>query len=183
MQNETSKKHGASIRPITEADTDKIVRWRNAPSVMEHFIYRTPLTAEGHLNWYRSRVQTGEVAQFMITDNETGEEVGSVYLRDIDPVNKKCEYGVFIGEDSCRGKGIGSAAAKLALEYAFEELGLNRVFLRVFADNTRAIKSYENAGFKYEGTFREDVIIDGTGCDMVFMGILRADWDNMKKGE
>lgn len=172
--------HKVSIRPITEADTDKIVKWRNAPSVMEHFIYRTPLTREDHLNWFYNRVRTGEVFQFMIIDEEAGEEVGSVYLRDVDLQNKKCEYGIFIGEDSCRGKGIGSAAAKLALDFAFEKLKLNRVFLRVFADNTRAIKSYENAGFVCEGKFRDDVIIDGKAYDMVFMGILREEW---KKGE
>lgn len=179
---ETRKKHGVLIRPITEADTGKILKWRNDPSVMEHFIYRTALTAEMHLNWYYNRVQTGEVAQFIIIDIDTGEEVGSAYLRDIDTANKKCEFGIFIGEVLCRGKGIGSVAATLALKYAFEELGLNRVFLRVFADNTQAIKSYENAGFRYEGTFREDVIIDGVGYDMTFMGILRAEWDNMRKG-
>ena len=167
-----------SIRPITEADTPKIVKWRNTPSVVEHFIYRTPLTEEAHLNWFHNRVQTGDVAQFMITDTETGEEVGSVYLRDIDRDNRKCEYGIFIGEDSCRGKGIGSRAAQLALEYAFEELGMNRVFLRVFADNEIAINSYKNAGFQVEGTFRDDVMIDGVGYDMVFMAILRKDWKN-----
>ena len=172
--------HAVTIRPVTEADTDKIVQWRNAPSVVSHFIYRTPLTREAHLNWFHSRVQTGEVAQFMIVDGETEQEVGSVYLRDIDRQNKKCEYGIFIGEDSCRGKGIGSAAAKLALDYAFGTLGLNRVFLRVFADNVRAIKSYENAGFVYEGTFRDDVIIAGRAYDMVFMGILRKEWEKGK---
>ena len=67
-----------SIRPITEADTPKIVKWRNAPSVVEHFIYRTPLTEEAHLNWFHNRVQTGDVAQFMITDTETGEEVCAI---------------------------------------------------------------------------------------------------------
>ena len=163
-----------TIRPITEADTDNIIRWRNAPSVVEHFIYRTPLTAEAHLNWLHNRVETGDVAQFIIMDGET--PVGSVYLRDIDRQKQKCEYGIFIGEDSCRGKGIGSAAARLALGYAFETLGLNRVYLRVFAENLRAQKSYENAGFRYEGTFRDDVIIDGEAHDMVFMGILRRDW-------
>ena len=163
--------NNVTIRKITEADTAKIVKWRNAPSVVEHFIYRTPLTEEAHLNWFHNRIETGDVVQFIICDGEN--EVGSVYLRDIDPVNKKCEYGIFIGEESCRGRGVGSAAARLALDYAFEELKLNRVFLRVFADNPRAIKSYENAGFKKEGVFRDDVIIDGTGYDMVFMGILR----------
>lgn len=169
--------NNVTIRPMTEADTANIVRWRNTPSVYEHFIYRTPLTEEAHLNWLHNRVETGDVAQFIIVDNESGTDVGSVYLRDIDQQHKKCEYGIFIGEDSCRGKGIGSAAAKLAINYAFEKLGMNRVFLRVFADNKQAIRSYEKAGFKYEGTFRDDVIIDGTPYDMVFMAILREEWE------
>ena len=167
-----------TIRPVTEADTDRIIAWRNAPSVMAHFIYRTPLTRKEHLNWLHNRVETGEVAQFVIYDGETA--VGSVYLRDIDRNNQKCEYGIFIGDEDCRGKGIGTAAAKLALAHAFEELGLNRVYLRVFADNLGAIKSYEKAGFRYEGTFRQDVMIDGVGEDIVFMAILREDWE---KGE
>ena len=164
-----------TIRPVTEADTDRIIAWRNAPSVMAHFIYRTPLTRKAHLNWLHNRVETGEVAQFVIYDGETA--VGSVYLRDIDRNNQKCEYGIFIGDEDCRGKGIGTAAAKLALAHAFEELGLNRVYLRVFADNLGAIKSYEKAGFRYEGTFRQDVMIDGVGEDIVFMAILREDWE------
>ena len=53
---------------------------------------------------------------------------------------------------------------------------MNRVFLRVFADNEIAINSYKNAGFQVEGTFRDDVMIDGVGYDMVFMAILRKDW-------
>lgn len=167
-----------TIRPVTEADTDRIIAWRNAPSVMAHFIYRTPLTRKAHLNWLHNRVETGEVAQFVIYDGETA--VGSVYLRDIDRSNQKCEYGIFIGDDNCRGKGIGTAAAKLALAYAFEQLQMNRVYLRVFADNLGAIRSYEKAGFCYEGTFRQDVMIDGVGEDIVFMAILREDWE---KGE
>ena len=167
-----------TIRPVTEADTDRIIAWRNAPSVMAHFIYRTPLTRKAHLNWLHNRVETGEVAQFVIYDGETA--VGSVYLRDIDRSNQKCEYGIFIGDEDCRGKGIGTAAAKLALAHAFEKLQMNRVYLRVFADNLASIKSCEKAGFRYEGTFRQDVMIDGVGEDIVFMAILREDW---KKGE
>lgn len=165
------------LRPMTEQDTDNVIKWRNAPSVMENFIYRTPLTRETHLNWYNNRVLTGDVAQFIIVDTEANIDVGSVYLRDIDEQNQKCEFGIFIGEESCRGKGIGAKASKLILEYAFNELKLNRVFLRVFAKNERAIKSYENAGFKYEGTFRDDVIIDGVAYDMVFMAILKEQWE------
>lgn len=165
------------LREMTKDDTQNIIKWRNAPSVVENFIYRTPLDEEAHLNWYNNRVKTGEVAQFIIVDTESNIDVGSVYLRDIDNKNRKCEYGIFIGEESCRGKGIGSTAAKLVLDYAFKTLNMNRVFLRVFADNPRAIRSYEKAGFKYEGTFKADVIIDSVPRDMVFMAILKEDWE------
>ena len=102
-----------TIRPVTEADTDRIIAWRNAPSVMAHFIYRTPLTRKAHLNWLHNRVETGEVAQFVIYDGETA--VGSVYLRDIDRSNQKCEYGIFIGDDNCRGKGYVRITKKLSV--------------------------------------------------------------------
>lgn len=171
------KHNNVMLRPMTEQDTDNVIKWRNSPSVMENFIFRTPLDREAHLNWYNNRVLTGDVAQFIIVDTDTNTDVGSVYLRDIDKQHKKCEFGIFIGEESCRGKGIGSSAAKLIIDYAFQELKLNRVFLRVFAQNPRAIKSYEKAGFKHEGTFRDDVIIDGVAYDMVFMAILKEEWE------
>ena len=63
-------------------------------------------------------------------------------------------------------------AARLMIRYAFREMGLHRLFLRVFADNARAIRSYEKAGFEREAYLREDVCIEGQYRDMVLMGIL-----------
>ncbi len=165
-----------SIRPITVEDTEKIVFWRNTPDVQNNFIYRTPFTSEAHLNWFKNRVQTGEVAQFMIHSEKLGRDVGSVYLRDIDCENQKAEFGIFIGEADARGQGIGSKATMLTLQYGFEKLNLNRIFLRVFARNIGAVKAYKKAGFIQEGLFREDVIIDGIKEDMIFMSVLKAEY-------
>ena len=165
-----------SIRFITEEDTDKIIKWRNSPSINQYFIYREPFTRESHLNWLHNKVEKGEVVQFMIMLNDN--EIGTVYLRDIDYKNKKCEFGIFIGEESNWGKGFGTIASKLAIDYAFKNLKLNRVFLRVFPSNIRAIKSYEKIGFLREGIFREDVIINEKSYDIIFMSILRKDWLN-----
>ena len=161
-----------TLRKIEYTDTDDIVRWRNKDFVRSNFIFQQLFTNEIHENWMKTRVDTGEVVQFIISEIQTGKGVGSVYLRDIDRINQKAEYGIFIGEEDALGKGFGSEAAALAIKYAFEQLGLHKVFLRVFADNLRAIKSYENGGFVKEACFKHDVKIDGKYYDMVFMAII-----------
>lgn len=135
------------LRPMEEADAESIVIWRNKDWVRHNFLYQEPFTLEGQLNWLHTQVEPGHVAQFVICEKESGRAVGSVYFRDIDRGKSCAEYGIFIGEEDAVGKGYGTEAAGLALAFAFEELGLESIFLRVFEDNVRARKSYEKAGF------------------------------------
>lgn len=163
---------GICLRLMNESDTDRIVAWRNSDAVRKNFIYQEPFTREGHENWIRTKVDTGEVVQMIICLLPKMTPVGSVYIRDIDRTHNKAEYGIFIGEPSARGHGIGTAAAKLMLRYCFEEAGLHRVYLRAFATNLQAIVSYEKAGFKREALLHDDVCIDGGYRDIVLMGVL-----------
>lgn len=110
------------LREITIEDTENIIKWKNNPKVKKNFCIQEDLTKEVHLNWYKNKIQTGEVKQFIIKDEALGIEVGSTYLRDIDMKNKKAEFGIFIGEDSARGKGIGTKSAELTIEYGFCKL-------------------------------------------------------------
>lgn len=155
--------------PVTRADTENIVRWRNQPSVRQYFICQDLFTPESHEHWLETMVDTGKVVQFIIYVKAENRPIGAVYLRDIDRVNQKAEYGIFIGEEQYLGKGIGSAAAKLVLAYAFDELKLHKIMLRVFASNERAIASYEKVGFVQEGYFKDEVLIDGKYRDLIFM--------------
>ena len=163
------------LRPISAEDTENILRWRNKEAVRNHFIYRETLTREEHEKWLEEKVRKGTVCQFIIEAKETGAGVGSVYLRDLDYGNRKCEFGIFIGEDSFRGKGLGTESAKLVTSFAFEHLDMNKVYLRVLAENERAYKSYLRAGFRKDGTAREDVLIDGRFHDVIFMSIIRRE--------
>lgn len=162
-----------SLREINLEDTEKIIKWRNNINVKKNFCIQEDLTSEMHMNWFKNKILTGEVKQFIIKDEEQGMEVGSTYLRDIDTKNKKAEFGIFIGEDLARGKGIGTKSVELTVKYAFEELKLHKVFLRVFSNNVPAIKSYEKSGFEYEGTAKDDIILpNGEYQDIVFMSII-----------
>lgn len=164
---------GVRIRLITKEDTPNIVAWRNNERVRNNFIFQEVFTEEMHNNWMDTKVASGEVVQFIIEREEDSVPVGSVYFRDIE--DGRGEYGIFIGDDSAIGKGYGKQAAKLALDYAFHELGLEYIMLRVFADNISAIKSYERAGFReYE---RGEVEIKGKMRPLVFMEVRRAEFE------
>lgn len=160
---------GIYLRPMNRADTDAIVAWRNSDDVRKNFIYQALFTRESHENWIRTMVETGKVVQMIICGLGTDRPLGSVYIRDIDRQHRKAEYGIFIGEAAARGRGVGTAAARLMLRYCFEEEGLHRVYLRAFADNVQAVRSYEKAGFVREGLLRDDVCVGGKYRDIVWM--------------
>lgn len=166
---------GVYLRPMTYDDTDLIVAWRNSDAVRKNFIYQALFTRESHENWIRTMVETGKVVQMIICDSASDKPLGSVYIRDIDRHHNKAEYGIFIGEQDARGRGVGTAAAKLMLRYCFEEEKLHRVYLRAFAENVQAIRSYEKAGFWREGLLCDDVCIDGEYRDIVWMAALNPE--------
>ena len=163
---------GIYLRPMTTEDTDMIVAWRNSEEVRRNFIYQDLFTREGHESWIKNMVETGKVVQMVICETADDKPLGSVYIRDIDRQHNKAEYGIFIGEESARGRGVGTAAARLMLEYCFREEKLHRVYLRAFASNAGAIRSYEKAGFTREGFLRDDVCIDGEYRDIVWMAAI-----------
>jgi RimJ/RimL family protein N-acetyltransferase len=89
--------------------------------------------------------------------------------------------GIGLGEREQWSKGYGTDAMLVILGYAFQELNLRRVTLSVSAYNPRAIRSYEKAGFVHEGRSRNFFLRDGKRWDIVFMGILREEWQAIKQ--
>ena len=164
-----------SLRPITDADTPDIVRWRNDPEVWRYFLFREPFTPEMHRAWLKNKVETGKVIQYIIVERESGQSVGSVYFRDMDEKNESAEYGIFIGEIWARGRGLGTETAKLFTAFGLDVLRLHRISLKVLGGNEVARRSYEKAGFHTEGVFRDYVKLDGEFTDVIFMA--RLAWE------
>ena len=141
------KGNRVNLRPISESDTDNIVRWRNKKIVQDNFIFREKFTPEMHNHWLNSKVKSGEVIQYIMLD-EIGKPFGSVYYRDIDPISKTAEFGIFIGEEDHISKGYGQEAMRLFIDFGMNELGLMKIDLRVIESNDRAYHMYEKMGFK-----------------------------------
>ena len=184
--NETVRIEGKQIalRPITLEDTPLIVRWRSDPRVYGTLFRQEPITEERHRQWLREMVLSGKCDQFIIVDKAQNRSVGTVFLKEIDREHLRAEYAIFIGEETARGRGIGSEAARLMTDYGFQQLGLNRIYLYVFASNVRAIASYRSAGFREEGRLRENYRCkDGSFADVLMMSLLRGEWLEKRAAE
>ena len=161
------------LQPITSDDTDDILKWRNNENVKKYFIDQREVRREDHIRWLKEKSETGRVVQFIISQNER--HVGTVFLKNIDYQHRKAEYGIFIGEEDITGKGIGTAVAKRMTEYAFKELKLHKLYLRVLEDNIRAVRCYEKAGFQKEALLRDEVQINGKFRNIILMGVLNIE--------
>ena len=173
------------LRPITIEDTADIIRWRNSDAVRPYFIYQKPFTREGHLNWLKTMIDSGKGYQFMVCRKEDDQPIGSTYLRDYDPISRKAEYGVFLGEEEERGKGIGKEILELTLQFAFKELHLHKVFARAFSDNMPSIQSFLRCGFEKEALLKDEEYINGEYRDLVFLAKFNPEeWrDNEKESK
>lgn len=169
------------LRKIRFEDNENIVRWRNQPFVVQNFLDKRPLTIETHNNWFRNRVQTGEVCQFIIV-LDSGEEIGTTYLRDIDPVNRKAEFGLFIGEEWALGKGYGYQAIRMTCQYGFEELNLHKIYMRVLPANKASVGACSKAGFAVEGIAKSDILCGTEYLDVQFMAMFNPA-ENVKPDE
>ena len=108
--------------------------------------------------------------------------IGFIAFDGINWTDRDAYVAIGIGEPDFWGRGYGSDAMRLMLRYGFTELNLHRVSLTVYAYNPRGIRSYEKCGFKHEGRIRDFVLRDGRRSDMLHMGILRSEWEQLELG-
>lgn len=105
--------------------------------------------------------------------------LGDITLDVINWNHRDAYVGLGIGPRDFWGKGYGTEAMNLILQYGFSELNLHRITLTVFEYNPRAIRSYEKSGFRHEGSLREAILREGKRWDIHYMGILREEWTQM----
>jgi RimJ/RimL family protein N-acetyltransferase len=110
---------------------------------------------------------------------DDGRLIGNIELEDLTPTRSEAFIGIEIGDRELWGQGYGTDAMRVLLCYAFTEVNLERVSLTVFEYNPRAIRSYEKAGFRHEGRLRGFAQRDGRRWDLLFMGLLRDEWQAM----
>ena len=133
-------------------------------------------TKDGTQKWIEKQLEEQRGFSFAIRTLVDDRLIGDVGLGGLSWNQGDAYIGIGIGEREFWGKGYGSDAMGIMLQYAFTELNLHRVTLNVFEYNQRAIRSYEKVGFQHEGRVRKYLNREGRRWDMMFMGILREEW-------
>lgn len=160
-----------------EIDPERIARW-NRDTEYGGFISVHPMQLEGPAKW-RERLQ-GEVTDrhyhFSIHALDGDQPIGFESIFGTRNQHGDCWVGIGIGDRAYWGRGYGTDAMRLLLQFCFQELNKHRVSLAVLSNNTRAIRSYLKNGFVQEGVVRGSDHRFGLRQDVVVMGILRSEW-------
>ena len=130
------------------------------------------------LKWMEKDVEEISPASYYFGIRTLAEDklIGEISLDVVNWSGRDAFVGLGIGETEYWSKGYGTDVMNVLLRFAFMEVNLRRVTLGVFEYNPRAIRSYEKAGFRYEGCLRRLLNREGRRWDNLFMGILREEW-------
>ncbi|MBR1156120.1 GNAT family N-acetyltransferase [Bradyrhizobium sp. JYMT SZCCT0428] len=160
------------LTELRHEDSETLFGWINDPETVRFNAPFIPVHAPNHSAWFEAITRDDRRIVFAIRMIGDPAIIGLLQLADMHPVHRSAELIIRIGEEFNRGRGAGSEAVRLATNFAFNDRNLQRVWLRVFADNARAIRAYEKAGLQVEGRLRRACFIDGKWVDEIVMAAL-----------
>ena len=165
------------VRALEKSDMDRLHEFANDQELYlladdEEFVPRSREQVEKMFADMDKNPE--EVGPFGIEAD--GKLIGTCGLHHFDKHSRVCAFGITISDREYLGKGYGRDAVRVLLEYAFVHRNMHKVWLTVYADNERAIRSYKALGFVEEGLQKQQVWNQGRYKDWLYMGLLRSDW-------
>lgn len=170
-----------ALGPRLKSMTPFFLKWENdfSVAILSGDPLR-PITQERIESSYEASTSGKDAyaVDFVIYERATSRLIGTTGLRHVNMVMRTAEYGILIGEKDCWGKGYGTEATTLMLDYAFTVLGLHNVLLNTYGYNERAVRAYTRAGFRVMGRWREAARLGAQVYDVIFMDCLSTEFRN-----
>ena len=114
---------------------------------------------------------------FAVDQKKNKNFIGTTGLYLINWVARRAQFRILLGETKFYGKGYGTEVTKLVVNYGFNRLNLESIYLGVNEENTAAIKTYENAGFIADGRYRKFIYNNGKYYDSINMTITKEEFN------
>jgi hypothetical protein len=152
-------------------DLPILLEWRNNPDNRKYFREWRELNFNHQLNWFQNHVMNeSSPAMFAIVSND-GNLLGCCGLTYIDWVHRSSEISIYIGNGYLDGSAA-PEALQLMTDYAFKEIGLHRLYLRVYDYDLKRHDLAVNSGFEPEGRHRDAHFYDGKFHDECVYGLV-----------
>jgi len=164
------------LRPLELDDLNLCQKWMNDPAVRRFISPVRPLNQLAERAFLEELHKRPDDIIMAIVLRDADRHIGNTGLHHTNHVDRMAEFGIAIGETDCWQKGYGTEATRLMVDYGFNTLNLNRLYLRVHADNPRGVATYERVGFRKEGLMRQARFHDGRYHDVILMGLLREEF-------
>ncbi|SDB83489.1 diamine N-acetyltransferase [Pelagirhabdus alkalitolerans] len=161
------------IRPLEKDDLEFIYKMRTNPEVMDYWCEEPYTTKEKLTKEYEEHINSRSHRAFILY--HANDKVGFLALYGIDSRHRNAEFAIMF-DPAQHGKGYAKKATRIMVDYAFNQLNLNKLSLEVVKQNEKAIHIYESVGFKVEGDLKQHYFVDGEYCDGLMMGLLREDY-------
>lgn len=166
------------LRGLQKQDANRMLEWMHDPEIQKNF-QKDFLDKEMPDILYFIETASccpkeGGSVHFAVAGDED-EYLGTISLKNICLGERCAEYAVSLRK-CAQGKGIGYEATKKLLQMAFGTFGLERVYLKVMADNEKAVRLYEKCGFVPDADFREQIYRNGKSCELKGYAIFREDF-------
>lgn len=165
------------LRNINSKELELMLSWRNSPSIRNNMYTRHEISKQEHFTWWEKIQESNTDKYFMYEQNN--KPSGIVSFNKIDLINENSLWAFYAAPDAPRG--TGSRMEYLALECAFNSLGLHKLCCEVLAFNLPVIKLHKKFGFIIEGILRDQHKIDDDFVDVYKIGILASEWLSLRE--
>ena len=168
--------NGVTLRPLNLDDIDLIYEWeaKIELNVLSGWSPKRSLVAFRHK--YEQRITEPEDDRYTFGIQVEERLVGYVELVMIDHFEQRAFISILIGEKQLWGRGIGSTALRILLDYAFTVQAMGKICAEVYGFNTRSQRLMEHVGFQREGILRQHEFHNGSRQDIHFFGILKPEF-------
>ncbi len=162
------------LRPLTKEDVPQMYVWVNDPELLQYLGMYLPTSLSKEEKWLEGLDSRNGDITFGI--EVAGKLIGTMGIHRIDWKNRTATTGAMIGEKSYQGKGYGTEAKMLLLNYAFNTLNLRKIYSEVIAYNARSLAYSLHCGYKVEGRKIKDHFKNGKYHDLIVLGLFKKDW-------
>jgi diamine N-acetyltransferase len=171
------------LRPIEPEDLSLVRRWANDPEIRRLTGEVLPMSQAGADGFMEKVRQDKERVWFVVVRREDHRVIGEEGLLRMFHAWRTTDLTLIIGERDAWGKGYGTEAILLLLDYAFGALNFHRVAVGVVGFNEKAIRFYEKVGFRKEGRQRDGYYCDHAYHDFVMMSILEDEFCQLHRAK